>query len=789
MESALQIKPENPPIESGRRQNATRVLRTHLGAFAAHIVLSIFFTWPLVLNLFPGSPARTPGIIVVDRDQNLWNLWWVRHALMHGQNPFVTDVIWYPTPVSLYYHTLNIFNGLVAVPLLSVFSLTTTYNLIVLFSFVLAGYGAFLLVRDLSGNVWAGMIGSIVFAYSAYHIATMRGLLQLISLEWVPFYILFLLKALHGDKWMKRSDFGRWLMTAALPAGFFLFLIALIDWYYTMYMLILTGLLVLRAVAVATRVNAFRLKTVLDVFARATIPALIFLVLVAPILIPTIGELRTSSYMLPSSDEPVRYSADLLTFFQPPQDQRLWGYLFQNRQEWPFGTNRYEVYFTYTALFLTGVCLFATRNRLPGVATTQPSKSRAGGPTKWFWAGSAFLFFLLALGPVLQVNGQQVRGLFGSPISLPMPYQLIEKVPLLNISRSPDRFDMPLTLCLAVLAGYGTNVLLRIWWRHWPLAWRGSMLVLVFTGLIALELFPAPYPQRSADVPDWYTQRVGEAGDYSILELPPQDDYWHGAYRMYFQTAHEKRIFGGYISREYNHPFIERTPAFQELLYADGAGDMFDSDPETWNSALAYYKVRYIVLQKARLPDRVEPAVDVSRWREAIKQVGGGRFELVHSDEFLEAYRVPDFPEQVPFLSVGEGWGEREVGPNGSFRWMSEQAELVAHAPMQTNILLSFRIAGLGDERTVQIYQGERQVYTGKVGALQELRVGPINLPTGQSSLRFVSPEGTVSPEELGMAADPRQLSFAVLNARLEVIENPGESSGSAVHLLLQRGR
>src|SRR5439155_9886966 len=174
-----------------------------------------------------------------------WNLWWVRRAVLSGHNPFVTDMIWYPTPVSLYYHTLNAFNGLLAIPLLQFFSLSTTYNVIVLFSFVVGGYGAFLLVHYLCGNKWAAIIGSVVFAYSAYHLATMRGLLQLISLEWFPFYVLFLLSAVLDPPWNSGAAFRRWLAQRALPTAFMLLLISLVDWYYTMYALILTALLFL----------------------------------------------------------------------------------------------------------------------------------------------------------------------------------------------------------------------------------------------------------------------------------------------------------------------------------------------------------------------------------------------------------------------------------------------------------------------------------------------------------------------------------------------------------------
>jgi hypothetical protein len=309
--------------------------------------------------------------MIEDRDQNLWNLWWVREAVLQGRNPFVTDMIWYPTGVTLYYHTLNVFNGLLAIPLLTFFPLTTTYNLIILFSFVMGGYGAFLLVHYLCGNRWAALVGSVVFAYSAYHIATMRNLLQLVSLEWVPFFVLFLLQAVFDPPWHTWGEVGTWLSRRALPAGVALFLVALVDWYYTLYSLIFALLLAIFLLVrnVSAR-QAYagarsRLRAVGTHWVRIGVCLTIFLALASPILIPTLRELRTTSYMLPAPDAALSNSADLLAFFQPPRDNKLLGGLSANRGEWPFAGNRYEVYLTYTALLLAGVALFATRARRP----------------------------------------------------------------------------------------------------------------------------------------------------------------------------------------------------------------------------------------------------------------------------------------------------------------------------------------------------------------------------------------------------------------------------------------
>jgi len=464
--------------------------------------------------------------------------------------------------------------------------------------------------------------------------------------------------------------------------------------------------------------------------------------------------------MVPAPDAAQSNSADLLAFFQPPRDQRIWGRLFTNRQDWPYGSNRYEVYLTYTALVLGAIGLFAGRKR-GAVITQERSQTDVVQtnrlPGKWFWASCAAIFFALALGPVLQINGQQVGW-------LPMPYSLIDRLPLLNISRSPDRFDMPLTLCLGVLAGFGVNALAT---RRPRFASAAPVISLTAVALIMLELAPAPYIQREAVIPRWYSQLAQEPGDFSILELPPQDDYWHGAFRMYYQTAHHKRIFGGYISREFPHPFLSSTPGYQELTYVDGEGDMFEANKDTWYSAFERYDTRYIVLLKDRLLEVSEEAQDVTPSREAIESVLGGAAP-VYEDEQLAAYKVPKPERSVPFLSVGDGWGPREKGPNGTFRWMGDNATLQVDSPDRRDATLRFRAASLGPPRGLQIFHGDNLVFEGDVGPLQEYTTGPLGLPEGTSTLRFVSPTGTTSPAAMGQGSDPRQLSFALLDVGLD---------------------
>ena len=56
-----------------------------------------------------------------DGYQNVWNIWWMRLAIaQRSTTPWFTDMLFWPNGVSLVAHTLNPFNGLLAIPLSAV---------------------------------------------------------------------------------------------------------------------------------------------------------------------------------------------------------------------------------------------------------------------------------------------------------------------------------------------------------------------------------------------------------------------------------------------------------------------------------------------------------------------------------------------------------------------------------------------------------------------------------------------------------------------------------------------
>src|ERR687885_2630955 len=78
-----------------------RTLRLHLLVLAGYVLLTILMTNPVPFRLFTEVPGGG------DAWQHIWNLWWVKHALLDlHTNPYHTDLIYYPNGVNLYLHTI-----------------------------------------------------------------------------------------------------------------------------------------------------------------------------------------------------------------------------------------------------------------------------------------------------------------------------------------------------------------------------------------------------------------------------------------------------------------------------------------------------------------------------------------------------------------------------------------------------------------------------------------------------------------------------------------------------------
>src|SRR5215213_2253816 len=153
-------------------------------------------------------------------------------ALAWPTNPLITDRFFYPERPNLYYHTLSPINTLLAAPITALWGPIAGFNAVAFASCVLSALGMWWLAYDRTRSHPAALLAGMVYAFSPFHMAALitDGQLQIVALHWLPFYVLFLLRA--AERGGRRN---------LLLASLFLVLTAWTDWYYTLFLLLFTA--------------------------------------------------------------------------------------------------------------------------------------------------------------------------------------------------------------------------------------------------------------------------------------------------------------------------------------------------------------------------------------------------------------------------------------------------------------------------------------------------------------------------------------------------------------------
>ena len=705
----------------------------HMIALVGYLVLTLIMTFPLVTEFTTAIPGDG-----FDGWQNYWNLWWVKKALLDlGTNPFFCGYVYYPTGASLYFHTLNIFNGLLTVPVQAVFGWTVAYNFVVVFSFVVGGYGTYLLVYRLGAGRLAAFVAGLVFTFSPYHFAHLLGHMQLISLEWLPFYVLFTVKALdpvigHGvrasmareappqtgkpnrvilsERSERRISFRG--LAHSWPAAIFLVLTFLCEWgYYVMYLAIFT-LLYAGYVTWKKHSSSRSLRgRIWEPAARAGLIWLLFIVLVSPILVPMAVEvIKTTEYLTPAFEQSLSLSADLLAFFTPNEMHPLWGNWARAWSErFTTTTSERMVFAGYTSLAL-GALAFWKRRR------------RAG-----FWALSLLVFFILALGPVLHVGGQSVSVL---GTTIPLPYIVLYRLlPFVRLSRSISRFDVMVMLSLAVLVGLGVGWL-GGWVARWLDGWRGGRLGGWVVGclagaLICFEFLAVPYPTTEVEVPSFYRQVAQEPGDFVLMELPMN---WDRPIHMFNQVYHGKKLIAAYFGKPNPLSIVEKTPVLQHFRYL-GPDIIAQDIAEIGTSVLAAFNVRYVILDLYQMPGGREREVTLH----LAEKVFGDTVPF-YRDERLIVYRVEKPVAPRPFLSLGQNWRRKEMQAERPVRQIEQGAAVHIRAWGPDSVRLRIVAQSSAEQCQLDVYSGDQRLASFELEATaQEFVTPPLSLTEGDN--------------------------------------------------------
>jgi hypothetical protein len=500
------------------------------------------------------------GGLVFETPINLWNLWWFRFALVDlHQNPFTCGYIFYPYGADLWLHTLSPLPALAGVALQTVLRLTTTFNVLVLASFVCSGLAASAVARHVGLSASAAFLAGAIYAFAPAVMSHLyAGHFELLWTCWMPLALLQFLRLTdraEGPDWRHAIGLTVTIVAAAYTSA-----------YYTVYS---AELLAVAAIA--------RWRRVLNpsVFLRLAAATIAAAALVTPLAWHLarggnditaadvrndirIHSLEPISLVTPSFAHPLLGPAVL------PLEQRLLGE--HSAPQETTGT------LGLTAIAL--IALFVWRRR-------QTAGSIVDRSNIWLVSAVAIVFVVLSFGSPLKWLGHATH--------VPLPAAWLGELPIVRMARAPGRQVIVAMLGVAILAAAG-------WQSIRSRRWQGATLA-----LLAFEYCAVPFPLFPVGRPPAYVQLAQKPGDFAVLDVPTGFRDGIGARGhpdsgdQLGQTIHAHPIVTGMVSRL-------PQAVWNEILSAPLIATLMDPtrvDPPVPAEAQAYFDrihVRAIVM-------------------------------------------------------------------------------------------------------------------------------------------------------------------------------------------------
>ncbi len=673
----------------------------------AFLLLALLLTWPLAAHIathVPGDGIDDPSLA--------WNLWWAKHALVdQPQNPFAVRWQFWPVGINLAFYTLTVLNGVLGIPLQLVFGLIPAYNLLLLSSFALGGFGAYLLCLDAlraargrdaarspAGRT-AAFLGAALFAFASpklFYAALGQG--NIARSQWMPFAALYILRAARPT--------GR-ARDAAL-AALFVALQAYAELTYATFLALFAALAALWGLIQSHRGFSVLEDCASDGSLRADFGTL------------RVGSCahagehaarparRRATSSPRAAASPICSPPIWRAISLPTQLHPVFGEIIRSvandsaprpdGSQMPVNKGQ-QIYVGYVALMLAGWALMR-----------RGAEERRGRGETWFWAASAVVFFVLTLGPSLRVLGYD--------LGIPLPFALLARLPFFEGNRYPSRYSVMLLVSLAPSrrpGGVGRECRVprpasrvpgsRFQSPHLTLhvspIHRGPSapggLWLRFTSHALSSCSPRCCSNTSrcrsqsptCACPPFTNAWPRRPGDFALLELPPG---WRNGARvagkkdivimqqLWNQSAHGKRVLGGNTSRnpDFKFQYFSEDPTLARLIAQTNAADVpqhdalraalaaspiTPADQERARALAAFLEIRYVMVHRDVMPADTETAL-----RDLLP------VELAAEEGPLALYRVtPSLTDPTTFavgtdagrMALAEGWSPPALEVSG----------------------------------------------------------------------------------------------------------------------------
>jgi hypothetical protein len=493
-------------------------------AFVFAAAVAVACTWPLATRLTTHYPVWDESVQIPGADQLLtsWILATDARQLAHDPAHLFESNNFHPLRRTITFSENLLGLAILVAPVQYLWDdPVLTDNVALLLALTIAGWGVFLLVREVSGSGLAGLLAGALAIYSPAHWAVYSQL-HVISFHWTPVALFALARLVRTTRW-------RWSVLLGV-------LVALQAWTSLHHGLFL-GLTLAAGIPVL----------LLGRDARAVLPQIVAggvlaVVLCVPLALPYLATTR-------EMDLSHRGAAGgfLPSWFVPPLRHPI-DYLSARVAS----GKRVPAVGTLTPWLLVaagGIAALTSRSRRP-LDHAMVAALIAGGVANFYFG----------LGPARW---------FG----LPSLYTLIAQVPGLGIVRGPIRAATSAYLLLCVLAGCGLGALfmrLRSRMATASVAALVLALTVIEAGWRSVPLAPAP--ARSTALAAALAELAPGCG---YARLPA--DFEGGALALWDSTVHWRPLVNGYSGFYGIEPFVSfwflnQFPAPEAIAYLQAAG-------------------------------------------------------------------------------------------------------------------------------------------------------------------------------------------------------------------------
>ena len=404
-----------PDDRASSEHSALRKVLPPVLVIAVYLLIGVVAFWPV----YPGISQR---LVTNDQDfmQTVWFLNWVPHALAHGLNPFFSNSMLVPTGVNLPSNTSTPLLGLITAPFAPVLSAVARANLLMVLAMPLSAAAAFIVLRK--WQLWgpAAALGGLIYGFSPYMVGQSISHLGVVFVPLPPFIALTVASILQNRGSSRRLGVQLGLLVAA---------------QYLVSPEVLAIVVVLTVVALAC-IAIHNPTSAAKMVHTASSAACIALVVGAVVLAYPVWMTFSGPQHYAGPPRPTGlWHNDLLSFLAPSPQQRVPLGLRSVGTHLVLGTNdtsETDGYIGIPVLIITGIFAWHSRRT----------------PRMQLAVVLALAAALLSLGSHLAIDGR--------PTDIPLPFVLLDHLPLLN-EILPNRISLGMDACLAAVIAFGLD--------------------------------------------------------------------------------------------------------------------------------------------------------------------------------------------------------------------------------------------------------------------------------------------------------------------------------------------